>query len=202
MKIGIVVGSHRRDSQSRKVALYLEQQLQSLNAETWLHDLAHDPLPLWDENLGSGEGPWAFLPGLVEQLQSSDGFVIVSPEWHGMATSAVKNFFLLCNVQSGLAHKPALITAISGGDGGAYVVSELRTSSYKNKRLCYIPEQLVVRNVGKVFNADSAENDPEAHTYFVDRADYSLKLLLAYSEALGALRGGGVVELDGYPNGM
>ena len=202
MKIGIVVGSHRHDSQSRKVALYLEQQLQSLNAETWLHDLAYDPLPLWDENLGSGEGPWAFLPGLVEQLQSSDGFVIVSPEWHGMATSAVKNFFLLCNVQSGLAHKPALITAISGGDGGAYVVSELRTSSYKNNRLCYIPEQLVVRNVGKVFNADSAENDPEAHTYFVDRADYSLKLLLAYSEALGALRGGGVVDLDGYPNGM
>lgn len=202
MKIGIVVGSHRRDSQSRKVALYLEQQLQSLNSETWLHDLAHDPLPLWDENLGSGEGPWAFLPGLVEQLQSSDGFVIVSPEWHGMATSAVKNFFLLCNVQSGLAHKPALITAVSGGDGGAYVVSELRTSSYKNNRLCYIPEQLVVRNVGKVFNADSAENDPEAHTYFVDRAGYSLKLLLAYSEALGALRGGGVVDLEGYPNGM
>ena len=202
MKIGIVVGSHRHDSQSRKVALYLEQQLQSLNAETWLHDLAHDPLPLWDENLGSGEGPWAFLPDLVEQLQSSDGFVIVSPEWHGMATSAVKNFFLLCNVQSGLAHKPALITAVSGGDGGAYVVSELRTSSYKNNRLCYIPEQLVVRNVGKVFNADSAENDPEAHTYFVDRADYSLKLLLAYSEALGALRGGGVVDLEGYPNGM
>lgn len=202
MKIGIVVGSHRRDSQSRKVALYLEQQLQSLKAETWLHDLAHDPLPLWDENLGSGEGPWTFLPGLVEQLQSSDGFVIVSPEWHGMATSAVKNFFLLCNVQSGLAHKPALITAVSGGDGGAYVVSELRTSSYKNNRLCYIPEQLVVRNVGKVFNADSAENDPEAHSYFVDRADYSLKLLLAYSEALGAVRGAGVVDLDGYPNGM
>lgn len=61
MKIGIVVGSHRRDSQSRKVALYLQQQLQSLNAETWLHDLAHDPLPFWDENLGSGEGQWAFL---------------------------------------------------------------------------------------------------------------------------------------------
>ena len=202
MKIGIVVGSHRRDSQSRKVALYLEQQLQSLNSETWLHDLAHDPLPLWDENLGSGEGPWAFLPGLVEQLQSSDGFVIVSPEWHGMATSAVKNFFLLCNVQSGLAHKPALITAVSGGDGGAYVVSELRASSYKNNRLCYIPEQLVVRNVGGVFNADPLENDPEAHTYFVDRADYSLKLLLAYSEALGDLRSRDVVDLEGYPNGM
>ena len=119
-----------------------------------------------------------------------------------MATSALKNFFLLCNVQSGLAHKPALIAAVSGGDGGAYVVSELRTSSYKNNRLCYIPEQLVVRNVGKIFNADLAENDLEAHSYFVDRADYSLKLLLAYGEALGTVRLGGAVDLDGYPNGM
>ena len=81
-------------------------------------------------------------------------------------------------------------------------MSELRASSYKNNRLCYIPEQLVVRNVGKVFNADPLENDPEAHTYFVDRADYSLKLLLAYSEALGDLRSRDVVDLEGYPNGM
>jgi len=202
LNIGIVIGSHRLDSQSRKVGLYLEEQIQKMGAETWLHDLAHDPLPLWDENLGSGEGQWAFLPDLVQQLQQSDGFVIVCPEWHGMATSALKNFFLLCGIQSGLAHKPALITAVSGGDGGAYVVSELRASSYKNNRLCYIPEQLVVRNVGKVFNADPLENDPEAHTYFVDRADYSLKLLLAYSEALGDLRSRDVVDLEGYPNGM
>lgn len=202
MNIGIVIGSHRLDSQSRKVGLYLEEQIQSMGAETWLHDLAHDPLPLWDENLGSGEGQWAFLPDLVQQLQKSDGFVIVCPEWHGMATSALKNFFLLCGIQSGLAHKPALIAAVSGGDGGAYVVSELRASSYKNNRLCYIPEQLVVRNVGKVFNADPLENDPEAHTYFVERADYSLKLLLAYSEALGDVRSRDVVDLEGYPNGM
>jgi len=53
-----------------------------------------------------------------------------------------------------------------------------------------------------VFNADPLENDPEAHTYFVDRADYSLKLLLAYSEALGDLRSRDVVDLEGYPNGM
>ena len=52
MNIGIVIGSHRLDSQSRKVGLYLEEQIQKMGAETWLHDLAHDPLPLWDENLG------------------------------------------------------------------------------------------------------------------------------------------------------
>jgi len=48
LNIGIVIGSHRLDSQSRKVGLYLEEQIQKMGAETWLHDLAHDPLPLWD----------------------------------------------------------------------------------------------------------------------------------------------------------
>lgn len=202
MKIGIVIGSHRQDSQSRKVGLYLEQQLKSLGTETWLHDLAQDPLPLWDENIGSGEGQWAFLPGLVERLQSSNGFIFVCPEWHGMATSALKNFFLLCGAQSGLAHKPALITTVSGSDGGAYVVAELRASSYKNNRLCYIPEQLVIRNVGQVLNNHSDENNAEAHNYFVERASYTLKLLLAYADAMGAVRTSGVVDLEAYPNGM
>ena len=202
MKLGIVVGSHRRDSESAKVAGALAAQLGDKGHETWMRDLGKDPLPLWDEDLGSGEGQWAVLPKLFAQLQDTDAFVIVCPEWHGMATSALKNFFLLCNVQAGLAHKPALITTVSVGDGGAYVVSELRTSSYKNSRLCYIPEQLVVRNVRQVFNDDPADNNPEAQDYFVTRASYALDLLVAYADALGGVRAAGVVDLETYPNGM
>ena len=201
MNIGIIVGSHRKDSQSSKVAGFLDARLRALGADVWTLDLGRDPLPLWDEELGSGEGQWEFLPRLTTKLQATDGYVIVSPEWHGMATSALKNFFLLCNVNSGLAHKPAMITTVSVADGGAYVVAELRTSSYKNNRLCYIPEQLVVRNVGQVFNSDLEANNAEAHDYFVERADYTLKLLMAYGEAFAGLRASGI-DLEKYPNGM
>lgn len=201
MNIGIIVGSHRKDSQSAKVAGFLATRLRAFGVDVWTLDLGREPLPLWDEDLGSGEGQWEFLPGLTKKLQESDGFVIVSPEWHGMATSALKNFFLLCNVNSGLAHKPAMITTVSVADGGAYVVAELRTSSYKNNRLCYIPEQLVVRNVAQVLNSVAEENNPEAHDYFVDRADYTLKLLMAYCDALTSVRAHGA-DLEKYPNGM
>ena len=202
MNIGIIVGSHRKDSQSAKVAGFLATRLRAFGVDVWTLDLGREPLPLWDEDLGSGEGQWEFLPGLTKKLQDSDGFVIVSPEWHGMATSALKNFFLLCNVNSGLAHKPAMITTVSVADGGAYVVAELRTSSYKNNRLCYIPEQLVVRNVAQVLNSVAEENNPEAHDYFVDRADYTLKLLMAYCDALTSVRAHGAADLEKYPNGM
>ena len=59
----------------------------------------------------------------------------------------------------------------------------------------------MVRNVGQVFNSDPESNHAEAHDYFVERADYTLKLLLAYSDALAGLRAEGV-DLESYPNGM
>ena len=39
-------------------------------------------------------------------------------------------------------------------------------SSYKNNRLCYIPEHVIVRNVEKVLNGNSEENDSSADAYF------------------------------------
>ena len=63
-----------------------------------------------------------------------------------MATPIAKNFFLICN-KGELAHKPGLIVSISSGNGGAYPVSELRSSSYKNTHIMWIPEQIIIRNV-------------------------------------------------------
>ena len=72
--------------------------------------------------------------------------MVIAPEWHGQVPAGLKNFFLICG-RAEVGHKPALITTVSSGDGGAYPVAELRMSSYKNNRICYIPEQLIIRNV-------------------------------------------------------
>ncbi len=50
-----------------------------------------------------------------------------------------------------------LIVAVSSGAGGAYPVAELRMSSYKNSRICYIPEQIIIRDVENVLN-EAGEN--------------------------------------------
>ena len=63
MKIGIICGSHRPDSQSGKVARYIEQALlqQQLCDATWLFDLGGNPLPLWDEGIWQGDEQWQGL---------------------------------------------------------------------------------------------------------------------------------------------
>ena len=203
MKISIISGSHRNPSQSEKVARYIEKTLQQeQGVDTWLYALADNPLPLWDQAIWEDDPQWKDrLAPIREQLESSDGFVIVSPEWHGQVPSGLKNFFLLFN-RFELGHKPALIVAVSSADGGAYPVAELRMSSYKNNRICYIPEQVIVRNVEDVLNDNAEDNNQEADGYFRERISWSLGILKAYAEAMKPMRESGQVHHNKFGNGM
>jgi NAD(P)H-dependent FMN reductase len=205
MKTGIISGSHRPQSQSEKVARFVNGRLDDSAwcDDSWLLTLADNPLPFWDEGVWSGGGAWEdTLPALREQVQSCDAFVIVSPEWHGMVPSGLKNFFLLWAAGGELAHKPALIVSVSASDNGAYPIAELRMSSYKNSRICYLPEHLIVRNVGSVFNADSEDNDPKSQQYLSERLLYCLRLLREYALALRQVRESGNASLEVYSTGM
>ncbi|MEP4486207.1 MAG: NAD(P)H-dependent oxidoreductase [Halioglobus sp.] len=205
MKIGIICGSHREDSQSGRIARHIESVLQSqqLCDETWLYDLAGNPLPFWDEGIWTGDPKWQeILAPLSESVSSCDAFVVISPEWHGMVPSGLKNFFLLWAGGGELAHKPALIVTVSTSEGGAYPVNELRTSSYKNSRLCYLPEHLIIRHAAKVFNANDADNDTRSHTYLSGRLVYCLELLREYAIAFEGIRNSGKASLATYTNGM
>lgn len=205
MKITIVCGSHREQSQSIKVARFIKNTL--LNGDQCddadIMDLATDvKIPLWDEGIWNGEQAWVdLLTPLSERLAASDAFVIIAPEYHGQVPSALRNFFLMWG-KGELAHKPALIVTVSSADGGAYPVAELRMSSYKNNRICYIPEQVIVRNVESVLNDDETQNNPDADGYFRDRIQYALNILQAYAVALKPVRDSGVVDTSVYRFGM
>ena len=204
MKISIISGSSRKDSQSEKVARYIQDTLseKALCDETWLYSLKGNPLPLWDESIWDGNPEWQErLQPISEQLASSDGFVVIAPEWHGQVPSGLKNIFLMWG-QGELAHKPALIVTVSSADGGAYPVAELRMSSYKNNRICYIPEQIIVRNVESVLNENEADNNPDADQYFRSRFAYALGVLKEYAVALRKVRESGAADLSVFKNGM
>ena len=202
MQIAIIVGSHRKDSQSAKVARFLASQLIGLGDHScWICDLGKDPLPLWDEEIGSDAPQWSGLKALAEKIDAADAFIMIAPEWHGMVPAALKNFFLVCGGAS-FAHKPALPVGVSVGPGGTYPINELRTSSYKNNRLCYLPEHLIVRNCMVVMNEDASENAEGEHSYISERSSYCMKQLIAYADALAQVRESGAADLTPYPNGM
>ena len=203
MKIAIISGSHRNNSQSSKVARHIDHRLQDeFSVDAWILDLAGNPLPLWDEGVWDGTAEWQkLLNPLRDQLASSDAFVVISPEWHGQVPAGLKNFFLLFGAQE-LGHKPALITTVSSGDGGTYPVAELRMSSYKNSRICYIPEQLILRKVESILNEVSEDNDQRSDSYYRERIDWALNILISYAGALQQVRDSGVTATEKFRNGM
>jgi len=204
MKITVISGSHRDPSQSMKVARHIQQTLlvSDYCSEAEIFSLAGNPLPLWDEGIWDGDETWKkILQPMRTLFGESDGFVVVSPEWHGQVPAGLKNLFLLASKKE-VGHKPALIVTVSSSDGGAYPVAELRMSSYKNNRICYIPEQVIVRNVEQVLNADPEANNPDADRYFRERIDWSLRVLGSYASALAEVRSSGITTHEKFGNGM
>ena len=201
MKITIVSGSHRTASMSRKVSDWMAGRLISLwQDDVEVVDLAEESIPLWDEAVWEDTAPWREAFGHIgDRLKASDALVAISPEWAGMASPGIKNFFLLCNSDM-VGHKPCLLAGVSASRGGAYPVAELRMSSYKNNHVCHIPEHVIVRNVTSVLN--DGEPADKGDAYIRERIDYALGVLRAYADALGPLRASGVIDQQRFPNGM
>lgn len=202
MQFTIISGSHRHNSQSEKVANYVQTALAEQDVDASIFSLAGNPLPLWDESIWEGNPEWKErLQPLSTQLAASDGFVVITPEWHGQVPAGLKNFFLLWG-NGELAHKPALIIAVSSSAGGAYPIAELRMSSYKNNRICYLPEHIIIRQVTSVLNTDASTNDPTADRYYRDRIKWALGILERYAQALAPVRAAGGLFNEEFRNGM
>jgi len=201
MKITLISGSHRQPSQSRKVADFMAGRLAQQSIEHDILDLGGNPLPLWEQSIWDDDPQWLErLAPIRQQCASSDAFVVIAPEWHGQVPAGLKNLFLLLSKKE-LGHKPALIVAVSSGGGGSYPVAELRMSSYKNNRICYLPEHLIIRDVENVLN-EAPNADHPSDTHYRNRIDWNLNMLQHYAVSLKQVREGMDLFPPEFGNGM
>ncbi|MFW7380344.1 MAG: NADPH-dependent FMN reductase [Oligoflexus sp.] len=201
MKFALISGSHRKQSESARVTRYIENRVKSLlSIDTYRFELTGNPLPMWDESVWDDGEQWqnTWKP-VAKELASSDALIWVVPEWNGMLPSGVVNLLQLCSSKE-LGHKPALIVAISGSRNGVYPVSQMRLNTSKNNRMLYIPEHIIVREVGKMLQGETASHEDDE--YLRGRIDYCLRLLSQYAIAMQQVRGSGVIDYKSYPNGM
>lgn len=202
MQLVIVSGSNRRNSNSRKVANYIRDNAAAASGFQGVHviDLHEVDLPPWDESIWAGADKWktTWAP-IAAQLQAASALVLVAPEWAGMVPAHLKNFLLFCGNKE-LAHKPAMIVGVSSGMGGAYPVAELRMSGYKNNRVLFVPDHLIVRDANNLLNGATPQSKIDEDVR--DRIVYSTKMLGEYAKALVQVRESGVPDYKKYPFGQ
>lgn len=200
MKIAVICGTHRVRGQSNHVADYLASVARTkLGADVVVLKLSTLGIPLWQDDGDPGADvvheKWAPVKA---ELASSDALILVTPEWNGMCPPGVKNFLLLCSPRE-VGHKPCLLTAVSATRGGSYPIAELRQSGYKNTRILYLPEHLIVRDVETMLLGDTPANHDDE--YLRRRAEAAIVLLGKYATALGPIRDG-IWDYKSFGNGM
>ena len=92
---------------------------------------------------------------------------------------------------------------VSASRGGSYPVAELRMSGYKNNRLSWLPEHVIVQHVERNLNApDGAADLAKEDATIRKRFRYALRLLEEYGKALRQVRASGIVDHQTFKSGM
>ena len=124
MKIEIISGSPRTNSVTRRVALHLQQRLQQeTQHEVGLIEMKDWKLPPVQTVFVSVEKtPDEFKP-LAERIFAADAFILVTPEYNGSYSPAMKNLLDHFPKQH---HKAfGVVTASTGMMGGMRAAQQL-----------------------------------------------------------------------------
>ncbi|WP_221801814.1 NADPH-dependent FMN reductase [Oceanobacter mangrovi] len=193
IRTAIVSTAHRPDSQSLRVSQVLKDEFLQGNAD--IIDLYADALPMWDGVTAATDN----VSKTLQTIDQADALIFVIPEWHGMAPAGLKNLLLWCGAQQQMAHKPVLLVGISAAVGGAFVIAEVRSSGYKNTRLVFTPEHLILRGVGDLWKEEGSASGEE---YLSKRTRFAVEQLLDYATALKPIRSKLVAAQAEFGNGM
>ena len=125
MKIEIIAGSPRKTSVTLRVALYLQQYLtEHTSHEIGLIDTREWNLPPLESVFSSVEKTPEKWKPLSERMFAADAFILLSPEYNGSYSPALKN---LLDHYPKQHHKPfAIATASPGALGGIRAAQQMQ----------------------------------------------------------------------------
>ena len=193
MKIEIIAGSARKGSLSKRVALHLFEILAShAQLEVGIIDMQdHHLPPVYNPWQGSEDAP-RHLRNIATRVFDADAFVLVSPEYNGSYSPALKNF---------LDHFPkrerkvfGIVTSSPGNFGGMRAAVQLQNLIFG---LCGIgvPRMLIAPEVDKKFSESGDLLDP---TFAAD-VNAFIKEFVWLSTAVSDTVPRGRLAVNGFP---
>jgi NAD(P)H-dependent FMN reductase len=178
MKIEIISGSPRQASITKRVALHLYNiisELEGINAG--LIDIRNHVLPPVESVYSSVSDAPKELQPLAGRIFKADAFILVTPEYNGSYSPAMKNF---------LDHFPkqnrkvfGIVTASPGAMGGIRAAMQVQQLIFGLSGIGS-PQMLIVPEVDKKFSSEGKLKDAE----FSNQVNHFLKEFLWLAEAV------------------
>jgi len=114
-RVLVVSGSARLDGQAAAVVEHVLDVVRRAGAELRTHDLSQLRLPLMEQD-AEDQPDLPEVRRVRADAAWAQGFVLVTPEYHGNMSGALKNWFDFLWLE--LAGKFAGVVAVTGGGGG------------------------------------------------------------------------------------
>jgi chromate reductase len=157
--ITVISGTNRPGSNTRKIAVLVQDMLQVTGEEITLLDLAEMPPEIFaDSSYASKPGSFAVFQ---DQILESDGVLTVVPEYNGSFPGVLKYFIDMLRFPESLYELPAAFVGLSSGRwGGVRAVEHIEmVFQYRHAHLfgrrCFIP------NVGRAIDENGRLTDPD-----------------------------------------
>ena len=152
MKIEIISGSPRGNSVTNRIALHLKKQIeQKTDHEIDIIDVRENELPLLQSIFTSAQSAPEPFQELTERMLNANAFILLTPEYNGSYSAALKNLLDHFPKQH---HKVfAIATASPGMLGGIRAAMQLQELVYALFGIGS-PYMLVTPQVDKKFDAE------------------------------------------------
>ena len=166
--IVIISGTNRPGSNTRKVAVQIEANYQSLGVKTSLLDLAQLP-PEFFSPTAYAEKPAAFKK-FSDAILAADGLVVVTPEYNGSFPGVLKYFIDLLPFPESFEARPVCFIGLAAGVwGGLRAVEQLQgVFGYRNAHI--FPERVFMPGVGKLLDEAGQFTSPDMEKRLVKQA--------------------------------
>ena len=165
--ISIISSSIRTDRKSHRVVLFFQNFLEKNKlAKTEILDLKEYNFPIFTEVLKKQKNLAKNALEFSQKIKSSDGIIIVTPEYNGGIPASLKNAIDLLYEE--WRHKPVGIATVSAGPfGGSQVLMALQFTLWKMKAWT-ITEQFSVPNIEKSYSEIGEPLDKEISEKLAD----------------------------------
>jgi azobenzene reductase len=172
MKILVLAGSNRKAGSSQMLAKSIAGWTREKGHEVSLFDLHTKPLPMFDPDEDYSGHPG--VEELVAGVYLAHGIVLVSPEYHGTISGALKNAldFLIYEHVDG---KPVLSAACSGGVAAFGALNQLQ-AIVRNLHGINSPEWISIGSSERETNPEGEFTEPRVRTRISQATEHFLRL--------------------------